>query len=516
MGSRQVRRNQKLSPRSEHVEAGNSLEKAVPLSPAPPRTLRLARGRAGDHLPIWHLLQNVFSAPSSTEFQAQHDEPLYEPTDRLLVKHADEVVAHLRLNRRTMHFGDLAVPIVNFMDLATATEYRGHGFATALLAAGERQAVTDGATIAFTRTIAADLFTRQGWSVCGRQVFSTASPRQLLAHLRPADFQILSSDDEDRLHEPLFASLLGSIPPVITVRPMRRMELPIVMQLYQESARTSFGGTVRSEVYWEWLMSRGAFDQALVAVSTAHPAFPMKSGDGIAGYAFLKDSRIVELVTAPGREDVIRQLLFHVCREALDRGSSSVRVDAAPGSPVHTLLVAAGGRSEAAEEYRGEVLMAKLLDPLGFFKQLLPLIWRRARQSDLPRPWELGIDMHRFGLLREPQADLHAEAVAQSANRKDNQSPTGERHLRLLLGRNQARLLRGAKPRRQLQLRYKDLAPLLLGHWNVLAQAQQGQLRTTSQEGLRGAETLFPELPFWRPALGLERSASRSLGTELM
>src|SRR5262245_17281078 len=99
---------------------------------ASPR-LRLASAKTGDHPSIHGLLVSVFHGPSPAEFQAQLDEPGYEPADRIIVKDGDQIAAHLRLARQTIQVGPATLPIARFMDLATATEYRSRGLATALL-----------------------------------------------------------------------------------------------------------------------------------------------------------------------------------------------------------------------------------------------------------------------------------------------------------------------------------------------------------------------------------------------
>src|SRR5262245_6190996 len=120
------------------------------------------------------------------EFQAQLDEACYEPVDRLIVKDGEEIAAHLRLARQKIQVGAATLTAARFMDLATATEYRSRGLATALLAAGERAAAERGVLVGLTRTRAPSLFARQGWTVCGRHVFSAASPRGVLAELAAA------------------------------------------------------------------------------------------------------------------------------------------------------------------------------------------------------------------------------------------------------------------------------------------------------------------------------------------
>ena len=53
--------------------------------------LRLAMAKTGDHPLIHGLLISIFHGPTLAEFQAQLDEPGYEPVDRLIVKDGEEI-----------------------------------------------------------------------------------------------------------------------------------------------------------------------------------------------------------------------------------------------------------------------------------------------------------------------------------------------------------------------------------------------------------------------------------------
>src|SRR6266567_4916887 len=79
---------------SSHLESQRPT--ARPALPAPPTPiaaprLRLAVAKTGDHGLLHNLLVSVFHGPSLAEFQAQLDEPGYEPADRLIVKDGDEI-----------------------------------------------------------------------------------------------------------------------------------------------------------------------------------------------------------------------------------------------------------------------------------------------------------------------------------------------------------------------------------------------------------------------------------------
>ena len=121
-----------LTVHASHVTAANGNKQngfAAALRTAAPQGLtpQLLLGTAGDHYAIHQLLLGVFQAPSPTEFQAQLDEPLYEPNQRVLVKHGHRAVAHLRLVPRVMHFGSAVMPVCGVTELATLSECRGLG-----------------------------------------------------------------------------------------------------------------------------------------------------------------------------------------------------------------------------------------------------------------------------------------------------------------------------------------------------------------------------------------------------
>ena len=136
------------------------------------------RATAGDHPLIHQFLLGATQKPSAAEFQAQVDDPTYEPSDRLLIKAGRQIVAHLRLVRREMRFGRLLLPVGLVVDVVTAPEYRGHGCATGLLQAARKQLLADGAVLGLLRTNMPRFYARRGWTVCGRHCYSSAGPRR--------------------------------------------------------------------------------------------------------------------------------------------------------------------------------------------------------------------------------------------------------------------------------------------------------------------------------------------------
>jgi predicted acetyltransferase len=450
-----------------------SPRRSPPLAPPRPAAgLRLALAKTGDHIAIHGLLSAVFHGPSLADFQAQLDEPGYEASDRLVVRDGEQVAAHLRLARQTIQVGTQTLPAARFMDLATAEEYRGRGLATAMLAAGERAAAERGSLVALTRTRAPRLFARQGWSVCGRHSFSTAAPRAVLAELSIMS-GIASSESRS----------VGPWRPEdqrVIVRPLRRIELPAIVRLYEQSLPGRCGWPVRSELYWEWLLARGACDRVYVAATEPESADLARLHESIVGYLFARQSRIVELVTTAGRDDVARHLLARVCADASEQDCWLVRCDLPPVHPLHAVLQAASGSVTSSREHAGEVFMAKLLDPLLVLRRLIDEFTARARNAKLPRPLELGID------LRSCSGGEFAGII--------------ERY-RLQIGQRRTQIVTGGPSRHFLTARCGDFASLVLGEAGADELAASGRLKASNKMASSLAAALFPNNGWWRPSL---------------
>jgi predicted N-acetyltransferase YhbS len=432
--------------------------------------------RAGDHLPIHRLLLEAFHGPSASEFHAQLDEPGYDPADRLLVKVGDTVAAHVRTSRRQIRIGSCVFPAVRLMDLATAREHRKRGFATELVIAAEQQSRERGDLVALTRTCAPQLFTRQGWAVAGRHVFSTAGSRQVLAQLQATSEGVIRSRD---VVDPY--ALLRTTNPPILVRPLRRIELNDVMRLYKTSL-APWGTPLRSPEYWEWLHNRGSCDRIYVALE-GHDAESMSPEPArLCGAVFVREARVVELLVEPGRTDVAEHLIARVCSDASELDFWQVRLDAPAGDPMHQLFAAAGGRLHEAEEVGGEVFMAKLLAPVAALEALGEQFAARLREAGLASGAELGLELSHGVPTRTGQAIESARLL-------------------LRFSEQGVRIERGGTGRSYLTLRRRDLAPLLFGHRPLEKWIEMGQIRVSNKTAQQLGAVLFPHLPWWRPPL---------------
>jgi hypothetical protein len=386
------------------------------------------------------------------------------------------------------------------MDLATAPEYRSRGFATTLLAAGEQAARERGLLVAVTRTLAPELFHRQGWSICGRHLFSTAAPRSVLAELGATAAGAIRREPESAA-----ACLLQPRPEPIAVRPLRRIELSAVVRLYQaESARRS-GWPLRSEEYFEWLLARGACDRVYIAAIGPETSDIEKLRNSVVGYAFVRQGRIVELIAADGNDDVARHLAARVCADASEHGGWEVRCDAPGDHPLHELLRRAGGKLTCDQQLAGEYFMARLLDPLAVLRQMADLFAVRLSGIEMTRGAELGIELRsqtggRNGVSSSPSSNGPPHGTS---SRHESMGPgrgVVER-FRLLATNRGVEVETGGPARHTIVLRYSDLAPLVLGDGSADDWIASGRMRANSRTARQLAAALFPVAAWWRPPL---------------
>jgi hypothetical protein len=249
----------------------------------------------------------------------------------------------------------------------------------------------------------------------------------------------------------------------------RHLQLDALRALYEQQAAVGWGQLHRSEAHWRWLIGRGAHDQILVALPRSGGAAP---GDGLApepvGYAVIKDSCLVECVSASDHPQTRLELLMATCRDAIERDHQYVSYHAPAGDPLHEVLVTAGGQWAPSHPRRGGYWLTKLLSPRKWIERGFPL-WRDAAQAvGIARPWHCDL--------------TSAESTA-----------------RLSLTRRSARWQpRGAPGGRWVRGGRSTLNALLLGNLNLAAAQADGWLEASSPELLRQLGGLFPSRAFWQ------------------
>jgi GNAT superfamily N-acetyltransferase len=405
----------------------------------------------GDHPSVRHFLTAVFQGPPAGEFRASLEDPSYQPHDRLLLKRGVEILGHAQVTRRVMQFGPLRLPVAGLDWLGTLPAVRGRGHGARLLAAAEQHMASAGALVGLAWTRIPLFFRRTGWALCGRRSFCRAGARDVISGLM------------DR-------GLLRRRRKRLNIRPWRRVEQPALMRIYRQSLGAAYGPFQRNEAYWHWLVQRRGYDQISVALDGPDTLELEETHAPIVGYLVTRGERIVELLTAPGHRAAMAQLLARACRDAIEHGRHTVRLDAPPNSRLDKLFRAAGGKQAARKADRGLVLMARLVNPKRLLRGMAEEFSRRADKAGVPRPVDLG-------LLVEG------------------------RKYRLTLGRSGVEAAVGNIGRSYLRLNVADFTRLLLGHLDWDDALADGRVHPSTNLALRAGRALFPELPLWLPPL---------------
>lgn len=428
---------------------------------------RVETAGPGDHPLVYQLLRSVFHGPSDSEFHAQLDHPLYEPSHRLLVRRRGLPVAHVRTCPREMNWGSLRLTAAYLADLATLPEFSGRGYATALLSAVEESARRASAELMVLRTGRPEFYARRGWVICGRHAYSSASPRNLLA--------VLHSTARGR-RLPSFDPLGESAHPVLNVRLWRHIEQDDLQRLYRAATDGAYGAPVRNDAYWHWLLCRRGYDRIYVAVesaassSGASASSTASAAETIVGYAVMQRGRIVELIAEQQRGDVKAALLARACSDAIERDEHLVRYDAPPGDCLHPVFEQADGMCRWREIDDDEVFMINVFTPVRLLRRMADLLHERACAADLPRPFELGIDV-------------------------------GGRRLCLVGTRRSVRIRRGRLGRSYLVTDPQFFTQMLLGHHAATGVSAGERCKASTRVAVQIATALFPRLPLWYPPL---------------
>ncbi len=418
----------------------------------------LSFATAGDHLAVHHFLRYVLQSPSSQEFQTQQDEPTYEPRDRLLVKHRDRIVSHLRLIRREMRFGSCHLPITSVADMATAPEFCQRGYASALLALAMRRMREEGSVLGLLRTRQVDFYRRRGWTVCGHHSYSVAAAHGILSRLskrKPAT--LLPAKKEGVNGGPLH------------IRYWRRVEQDGLTRLYTDDSSHAYGAFLRTDPRWYWMISRQAYDQIYVALEGSPRLEPRGSSARIVGYAVVKAGRILELIASPKRPDAAEQLLLRVSRDAIEFDVHELRLDGPPDHPLHETMHASGGRHYDCAVDDGYAYMVRLVDLPRLASLLHPEFLARAGASGLSLPAELGFSVN---------GKVYSLRI----------TPT------------HSRLIAGQLTRDYLRCSPNHLLRMLLGHVDVETTVSRGVVVASTRRAIEQAGALLPRLPFWYPA----------------
>ncbi|MFM7842809.1 MAG: GNAT family N-acetyltransferase [Planctomycetota bacterium] len=327
----------------------------------------------GDQHGIFEFLTSVFHAPTAIQFQNQLDDPFYEPSDRQLLHHQGRIAGHVRVVPREIRFGGMQLPVAEICELVVASALRRRGFGALLLRAAERRAMGDKAVLGFVRSAGSPWFQRRGWVPLAAFCYSQCNTREMLARL--------SEDEAPPTPARELAYQQQRLLPIST-RIWRHVEREALMRIYDANTRDSYGPVVRSEDYWNWLISRPGFGQVYVAVEGRDRC--SLDNTPLVGYAVVHRDRVVELMADPRRPDAIRYLLARVGGEFIEHDFHNFRLEAPANSSQHELLRSAGGQFVRKETDQGQRWHVRILDPRGLLERMIPVLADRARRAQLP------------------------------------------------------------------------------------------------------------------------------------
>ena len=432
---------------------------------------RIVVGNAGDHPLVLRLLVQAYQSPLAEDFQSRLDEPSYEPCDRLLLRKERELIGHVQVSKQIGWFQGQRCPLVKLQDFVTLPEYRAVEFDESLLSLAESTGAHEGAILGVIRTDRPEWFEQHGWSCCRGQGHTRANTRAILSH-----FDAQNAKRRKRKSR-------------LEVRPWRHFELDALEQLYQQLCTNMWGALQRTEDTWQWLVGRKAHDQILIAteqrrrpardegadIDTVEPARGREDDLQLVGYAIVRDSCIVEMLTLPGYSSARAMLVARACRDAIDRDHHFVSLHTPAADPMHELLVTAGGSWISDGPHSGGRWMLKLLSPERWVERFYPVLHERAREAGIQRPLEIDFQI-------------------------------GDPCHRLTLTRRSSRL-EFAPPGTvaQVECDWRTFQDLLTSNLTVPDALAHGRLRAVHRSVLRTLAALFPPKLFWQSPFSLLR-----------
>jgi predicted acetyltransferase len=396
-------------------------------------------GTEADHEAVYQTLLHVFHGPDREAFLGALSDPAYRPDQRLLAKVDGRIVSHLHCTEREIRFGSLTLPINGIMWVGTLPEFRGMGFAQNLMRLASRRARENGVVLQVLTTGMPQFYRPLCWGVCGRQTFAQSMSRNL-------------PQVSDGVIEAKGAFW--------HVRPWRQVELGDLMGHYEAQYAHTTGTVVRSEEYWRWMIGR----------KYAHVIWVACLGESVKGYAFVKDHKVLEIAYDATQPQALKALLGRVRAEALERAYPEVTVYAPSDHPVIDVMRGASGRIVDQDAYEGTYSMYHIPDPGRFLKAILPELARRATESGVTLPLELGI------------------------------SCADERWM-IHLGGRSSRVEPDKLSRRHLTLSCSGLVRLLMGHTEIDGASEEDGFIASTSTAIDAARAIFPAQPIWRSPL---------------
>ncbi|GAC1333442.1 MAG: hypothetical protein NVSMB14_00270 [Isosphaeraceae bacterium] len=396
-------------------------------------------GTEADHESAYQTLLHVFHAPDRETFLGSLVDPDYRPEQRLLAKVEGKTASHAHVTDRKMRYGSAVVPMNGVLWVGTLPEYRGLGFAQNLLRLGDQRARERGTAVQALTTSMPQFYRPLGWGLCGRQTFGVISSRNLPA----------AGDG--------FVEAKGG---PWHVRPWRQVELNDLMAHYDLQFGRVTGSIVRSEEYWRWMIGR----------KYAHVIWVACQGETVRGYAFVKDHRVLELAFDENYPHALRALLGRVRAESLERAYPEVILHAPLNHPVMDVVRQGHGKVVDQESWEGSTSMYHVPDVGNFLRLVLPELSRRAVESGVSLPLELGF------VVNDRRWLLHLKRTGSTVE-PDKLS------------------------RRYLSLTPNAFVRLAMGHTGIDLAISEDGAEPSTHTAVEAARPIFPIQPIWRGPL---------------
>lgn len=415
-------------------------------------SVRLVAGHAADHRLIYELLRTSPLAPNPDAFSSSLDEPSYEPTDRLLAKRGTQLLGHVQLLHRSAWFQGTRIPVACIEGLATLPELRDAGYDRLLFSAAEQSLRSTQAIVAFARTDRVELFRAAGWS-------ELASPRHTEANVN----DVLARLATDQAAGPTLAARRER---PLRIRHWRHVELEPLLEVARQAASTTWGGFDRNEAYWRWLVGSKSHDAFIVAIEGRDDWDSLQAPSHIVGYVIARGPQLLELGTLAGFERAAEPLLARACQDAIERDFRAISLHLPPQSPLHDLLLAAGG--VWLHRSRNNIpWLTKLLDPPRWIENVYPVLLERAKAAELARPFTIGFD-------------------------------TGRAKYRLELTRRSGHLFLDNSAPADVTCSPWTMGALFLGNLDLAEARQTGRIDFRCEETAFRVAALFPQIEFWQ------------------
>ena len=400
---------------------------------------------SGDHPLILLFLKSAENRTNEVEFEHVLDHPNYVPNDRLLVRHNNEIVGHVRLDRRKLRFGKTSIDSATITELAALPEFDYSGCKQLMVDASIDRCESTRCTLVTLSESQCTLADLDGeWAAIDIGERFTVSPLDILSAM---ESMFLIGNDGSRKSREQYLT-----------RPMRMVERDQVERLYEKATKKSRGAVIRDHEYWHWLTSRRSHDRAYVAVQVNRDG-----SEKVVAYAILRKAEILEIIADAEHSLAIFSVLRRISLDALEKGC-------------HTLTIG---------------------DSASVRNPIVDRLMTIARCPGQPQKIMVRATSHER-LIKEMSAELalaaHAEGL--STGTKLGIEVEGQSFTIQLL-RHKLRIEKKAS-RSRLVISKATFTKLVLGGFDVAQAINQGHLTATTQVAAVIAQKLFPFRPFLR------------------